>query len=132
MSTIRISSFLRRVLLADAVATAATGLLLVAFTDRLEAMLTLPAALLRNSGLSFLPFAALVAWLATRPTAWRPAIWAVIAYNAVWAVDSVLLLATGWVRPTALGHAFVLAQALFVAAMAQLEYLGLRRSAAAA
>lgn len=131
MSTTQISTFLRRVLLVDAASTAATGLLLIALTDRLADLSGLPAALLRNAGLSFLPFAALVAWVAARPTLRRPAVWAVIAYNAVWAVDSVLLLATGWVQPTALGHAFVVAQALFVATMAQLERIGLRRCAPA-
>jgi hypothetical protein len=43
-----------------------------------------------------------------------------------------VLLASGWVAPTALGYAFVLGQALVVAILAECEYLGLRRSRPAA
>jgi hypothetical protein len=51
----------------------------------------------------------------------------VIACNALWAVDSVALLLTGRIAPTAWGHAFVVAQALIVAGFAWLQHLGLRR-----
>jgi len=39
-------------------------------------------------------------------------------------------LLTGWVDPTNLGYLFVVAQALGVAMLAGLEYVGLRKSAA--
>jgi hypothetical protein len=39
-----------------------------------------------------------------------------------------VLLASGWVAPTALGYAFLLGQALVVAILAECEYLALRRS----
>ncbi|WP_431267624.1 hypothetical protein [Dankookia sp. P2] len=55
--------------------------------------------------------------------------WVVILGNALWALDSLLLLVSGWVAPTALGGSFVVAQALVVALLAELEYTGLRRSA---
>ena len=38
---------------------------------------------------------------------------------------------TGWVTPTQLGYALVVAQALSVAMLAGLEYVGLRKSVAA-
>jgi hypothetical protein len=47
--------------------------------------------------------------------------------NALWAVDSILLLVTGWVTPTELGNTFVVAQALGVASFAVLEYFGFKR-----
>jgi hypothetical protein len=115
----------------DAAITAATGLLMVAGAGLAEGLLGLPAALTRYAGLSLLPFAALVAYLATRERLPRVAVWAVIAVNALWAVDSVLLLFTGWVDPTLLGYAFVLFQAVVVAFFAEAQYMGLRKSVAA-
>lgn len=49
--------------------------------------------------------------------------------NVLWAADCLILLASGWVAPTGLGIAFVLVQAVTVLAFADLQYLGLRRSA---
>lgn len=121
------SSFLRRVLLADAAAGAATGLLMLFGAGLLEQLLGLPRALLQVAGLSLLPFAALIGYLATREQLSRKGVWAVIICNAIWVVDSVLLLLSGWVEPTRLGQAFVIAQALVVAIFAELEYFGLRR-----
>ena len=91
----------------------------------LSALLALPATpLLTGAGLSMLPWCAVLLWLARRDTLDRRAVWAVIAVNAVWVVDSVLLLAGGWVQPTLLGQAFVIAQALAVVLFAELQFLG--------
>ena len=83
--------------------------------------------LLRDAGLLLAPFAAVVGWLASRPEPSRPAVWAVIGLNLAWLAESLLMLATGWVAPNALGTAFVIAQALFVLGLAEAEYVGLRR-----
>lgn len=123
-------TFLRRVLIVDAVTSGAMGLLLVGAANLLAPLLGLPSALLDTAGLSLIPFAALVGWVATRQQLPRPGVWAIIACNAVWSVDSILLLLSGYVAPTVLGYAFVLAQALVVAIIAELEYVGLRRSVA--
>lgn len=125
--TARNVAFLRRILLADAAVSALTGALLLTGADLAGPLTGLPAVLLSWSGLSLLPFAGIVAALALRQQPLRPAVWAVVAYNALWAIDSVALLATGWVAPTTLGVAFVVAQAVVVAAFAELEFLGLRR-----
>ena len=122
---------LRQALLADAVTTTACAALLIAGAGFLDDLLGLPAALLRGAGLVLLPFVALVAWLGTRTRLPRLAVLAVIGLNAFWAVDSVLLLVSGWVAPTAAGLAFVIAQAVVVAMYAELQVMGLRRSAAA-
>jgi len=132
MTTSKTSPFLRRVLLADAATSGASGLLMTLAAGPLADWLGVPAALLRYAGLSLLPFAALVAYLATREAPPRGAVWAVIVLNALWAADSILLLAGGWVGPTALGYAFIIAQALVVAAFAEAQYVGLRRAPAAA
>lgn len=125
------SSFLRKVLLADAVVSGATGLLLFLGAGILTALLDVPEDFLRYTGLSLIPFAGLVAYLATRAHLPRPAVWAVIVYNALWAVDSVLILVAGWIAPSALGYAFILAQGVVVAIFAELQFFGLRRSVTA-
>ena len=124
----RTSPFLRRVLLADAATSGATGLLMMLGAGAAGELLGVPDALLRSAGLTLLPFAALVALLATRENLWRAGVWAVVVCNALWAADSVLLLLPGWIEPNELGIAFIVAQALVVAVFAELEYLGLRRS----
>ena len=83
---------------------------------------------MRAAGLILLPYAAAIAVLGTRAAVSRRAVWAVIAVNGVWVADSLILLASGWVSPTALGYAFVLAQALAVLVFAEAQYFGLRRS----
>ncbi len=122
-------ALLRRALLADAAASLATGLLLVFGGTALHALLHLPERLMLYAGLSLLPFAALVAYVATRERPHRTAIWAVIAYNALWAIDSLVLLASGLVTPTLLGSAFVIAQAFAVGGFAILQYAGLKQTA---
>ncbi len=128
MSSFSPSPFLRYALVGDAVASGATGLLLVLGAGGLTGLLGLPEALMRPAGLILLPYAAVVACLGTRATISRRAVWAVIAVNGIWVADSLILLASGWVSPTALGYAFVLAQALAVLVFAEAQYFGLRRS----
>jgi len=115
-------------LFADSVLSSVTGLILVIAAAPLAAPLGLAVGLLRWSGLILIPFAAFVARLGTRDRVQRALVFAVIACNTLWALDSVLLLLAGWLEPTALGEMFVIAQAIIVAALAQLEFLGLRRS----
>jgi hypothetical protein len=129
--SLRTSTFLRWVLLADAATCVATGLLLMFGSGVLEEFLGLPAGLMRYAGLGLLPFAALLVYLATREQLSPPVVWAVIVLNALWTADSFLLLLTGWVAPTELGYAFVVVQAVGVAAFAGLEYFGLRKAAMA-
>ncbi len=119
---------LRQALLADAVTSAACAALLVGGAGFLDDLLGLPTALLRGAGLVLLPFVAFVAWLGTRARVPRLAVLAVIGLNALWALDSFLLLASGWVAPHAAGLAFVIAQAVVVAMYAELQVMGLRRS----
>jgi hypothetical protein len=123
-------SFLRRALLADAVISGATGVLLVAAAGLADELLGLPASLLRFAGLALFPFVAVVFWLAARETPPQAGVVAVIAANILWAACSILLLFTGWIAPTGLGVAFVVAQALVVAVFAELQITGLRRPSA--
>ena len=47
-----------------------------------------------------------------------------IVANAIWAVDSIILLLS-MVTPNALGYAFIIFQALVVAAFAEIQYIGI-------
>jgi hypothetical protein len=120
-------SFLRLALIADAAVSAFTGLAMILGAGIVDGLLGLPATLLHYAGLSLIPFAAVVGFIATRERPSRPAVWAVIAYNALWAVDSIVLIAGGWLTPTLLGYAFTVAQAIVVSAFAELQYVGMRK-----
>lgn len=128
MHAMEFSPLLRRALLADAVTSAAMGLLLSAAAGPLAGPLGLPVGLLRGAGLILLPFAAAVALIGTRVWPSRAAVWTVIAANLLWTLDSLLLPLSGWIRPTGLGQAFILAQAVAVAALAGAQWMGLRQS----
>lgn len=125
-------SFLRRVLIADAASCVATGLLMLLGAGFLAPLLGLPGSLLKYAGLILPPFAALVAYVATRQQLSRTMVRVIIISNVLWTADSILLLLSGWVAPTALGTTFVLAQAVVVGVFAELEYFGMRRMRALA
>ena len=120
--------FLRRALLADAVVSGATGLLMALGASFLSGLLNLPEALLRYAGLFLLPYAAFVGYVGMQTHPARPAVWVVIGANALWALDSLLILLLGWVQPNLLGYGFVIFQAAVVGLFAVLQYLGLKRS----
>ncbi|QRN97042.1 hypothetical protein JRI60_50175 [Archangium violaceum] len=124
-------TLLSRALLADGVISGATGALMFAAASPLSQVLGLQSTLLRTAGISLLPFAALLVYLALRPRVPRPLVWGIVGYNLLWAIDSLLLLTTGWVAPTLWGYLFTGVQALAVAVFAGLQYAGLRHSSAA-
>ena len=103
------TTFLRKALVADAAATAATGILLAAASGWLEGWLNIPATLLFYAGAVLIPFAAFVLYLAARNHVSRGAVWTVVICNALWTIDSFLLLASGWIDPSMLGYTFVIA-----------------------
>lgn len=132
MLNTRSDAFLRYALIADAAASGATGLLMIAGAGLLEGLLGLPAALTREAGLLLVPYVAFVAFVGTREHISRTAVQATIALNVIWTVCSVGLLVTDYVAPTALGYAFVIGQAAVVALFAELQFIGLRQSSAVA
>ena len=124
-ATLERSTFLRRVFCVDAATCVATGALMSLDAAPLATLLGLPGALLFWSGLSLFPIAAFMLWVATRRDVPRPGAWLVICGNAGWVAGSALVLLAN--APTGLGYAFVIAQGLVVALLAELEYTGLRR-----
>jgi hypothetical protein len=130
MNAFPVSPFLRKVLLADAGATAVTAIAMTFGASALSDILRLPAMLLLAAGLVLVPYAALVAYLATRERLRSTVLWTLIACNVLWALECTLLAFAGWVAPSALGSAFLVAQAVVVIAFAELQYVGLRRATA--
>jgi hypothetical protein len=126
------SLFLRRAIVGDAVITGAMAVLLVAAAGLLGPLLNLPETFLRETGIFLIVYAALVGFLGSRELMPKLAVCLVIGANALWAVDSIALLFTGWVQPNGLGQAFVVAQAIAVGVIAELQYIGLKRSEAPA
>jgi hypothetical protein len=125
---IRPSLLLRRALLADAIFSGASALLLSLGAGALAPLLDLPQALLRETGLFLIAYTALVGWLGTRPSLPKPLVAIVVAGNAAWTIASVVLLFSGWVTPNLLGELLVAAQAIVVGVFAELQYVGLRKS----
>jgi hypothetical protein len=122
-------SLLRRVLLADGIVSGVAGAQLALAAGWLDDLLGLPTLLLQLVGLSLLPFAAGVLYLASRAPIQRRAAWAVLALNVLWVVASALLVLSGWVDPTTAGTLFIVAQAIAVVAFIDMQFLGLRREA---
>jgi hypothetical protein len=122
------SMLLRRALLADAIFSGASALLLSLGAGALAPLLDLPQTLLRETGLFLIAYTALVGWLGTRPSMPRALVAIVVAGNAAWTIASVALLFSGWVTPNLLGEILVAAQAIVVGVFAELQYVGLRRS----
>jgi hypothetical protein len=125
------SLFLRRAILADAIFSGASAVLLTFGAGALALLLNLPEALLRETGLFLIAYAALVGWLGTRQSMPKPLVMIVIAGNAAWTLASIALLFSGAVTPNLLGEVFIAAQAIAVGVLAELQYIGLRRSSGA-
>jgi hypothetical protein len=121
------ASFLRRVLALDALSCASMGLVLAPFAAALAPLLGLPEALVGGAGLLLLPLAAFIGWLAARPVPPRALVLVVILGNLAWSVESAIVLAQQAGQATALGAAFVAAQAAAVLGFSALEYVELRR-----
>ena len=124
-------SLLRGALWFDALSVAGLGLLLVLLAGVLEPWLGLESGFLRTVGLLvLLPFAAFLAWTASRTPIPQPAVRWIVALNALYVLASFAILILGWVQPTALGTAFVVVQAVIGGAVAAVEWVALRREPA--
>jgi len=125
------SLLLRRALLADAIFSGTSAIVLTLGAGALAPLLNLPDAFLRETGLFLILYAALVGWLGTRQT--MPKTWAaiVVAGNVAWTLASFALLFSTLVSPNLLGELMVAAQAIATGVFAELQYMGLRRSSSA-
>jgi len=124
------AKLLRVVLAFDAITCLLMGSVLLIAGSALGELFAIPPVVLRVAGAVLLVFAAGVGHLARRMVLSSAGVIAVIALNALWATESLLALWVGWLDPNALGTAFVVAQALAVAVIAEVQYIGLRRARA--
>ena len=122
------SLFLRRALQADTIFSGAGAAIFSLGARVLAQLLNLPEGLLRETGLFLIAYAALVGWMSTRPSLPRFLVAVVIIGNAAWTLASIALLFSGAVSPNLLGEAVVAAQAIATGTLAELQYVGLRRS----
>jgi hypothetical protein len=125
---INASQFLRRALLADAIFSGISAVVMALDAGALASFLNLPEALLRETGLFLVAYAALVGWLGTRPAVPRALVMIVVIGNAAWTVASIALLFSGAVSPNLTGEIVVVAQAIATGVFAELQYIGLRKS----
>jgi hypothetical protein len=122
------SLFLRRALLADAVFSGASAALIAPAAGAISPLLALPETLLRETGLFLIAYTVLVAWLSARQSVPKALVMVVIAGNALWTLASIALLLSGTVSPNLFGEAIIVAQAIATGVLAELQYIGLRRS----
>jgi hypothetical protein len=116
------------VLVVDAAISGATGVLLLAAGGMLAPVLAVSESLLRVAGAILIPFVGLVLYIATRGEVARGGVQLVIALNVAWVAASIMVLFN--VDPSLLGYAFIVVQAIAVAAFAEFQYVGLRKAAA--
>lgn len=126
--TVVISTFLRRALAIDAIASGATSLLSIVATAPLARLLAVPEALLRGAGLALIPFVSFVLWTATRDHVSRAAVGTIIGLNTAWVAASLWLVFGNAVSPNAFGIVFIIVQALAVALFAEFQYVELKRA----
>jgi len=122
------STFLRRALLADSIFSGVAALGFSFGASAFATLFNLPEALLRETGLFLIAYAALVGWLASRASVAKALVLLVVVGNAAWTVGSIALLLSGAVSPNLAGELMVVAQAIATGVFAELQYVGLRRS----
>lgn len=118
----------RHAVLADAAASGAMAALFIAGSGIVAQMTGLPAGFLFWVGVAFLPWVAALALIGRAEPPAAGAVEAVVAGNALWVVASIAVLVLRVFDLNAFGVAFVVAQAIVVAILAELQFLGLRRA----
>jgi hypothetical protein len=126
MSMFESPKFLRHVLLADSASCVATGAVQVLLTGALAELTRIPAPLLMGTGLFLIAYAALAAFIATRDPVPRAFVWLFVAGNFGWAAACVALLAASPLHPSMIGEGWIVAQAVTVVVLAELQWAGLR------
>jgi hypothetical protein len=123
---------IRLALIADAIASGATGLLLALGGSFLAGLTGIATDIAMPLGLFLIVFAVFVAWVGTRRSTARGLAGTIVLVNAMWVIGSGVVLLAGTLPLTMLGIAFVIVQALAVAGLAALQWIGLGRAAALA
>jgi hypothetical protein len=126
-----LTSYLKKVLIADAVISGAAAVVMAAGSSMLSGLLGLPSELLLGAGLILVPWVVGLIVVARRESVAASVVVAVIATNFAWAAACLVVAFGPMFATTLLGKAFVAAQAATVALFAELQIIGLRRMRAA-
>ena len=119
---------LRFALRLDGVASIGVGLVVCLGLSATAHALGAPPALMLGTGLFCVAYGAVAFWLGSRPYLRSAPIRAIAIGNGLWAAGSIWLGFSGWLVPTEVGLALLLAQAAAVGLFALLQFLGLRQS----
>jgi biotin transporter BioY len=122
------NELLRLVLKLDAVACGALGVASLAGAPVLDDLLGVPVVLLAPVGVFLVAWAVVLWVISPRPRVSKTAARIVILFNLAWTIDSAVVVAAGWFPLTAIGVAFVLAQAAAVVIIAAAQFYALRRA----
>ena len=128
MSIFASPNFLRNVLRADAAAGAASSLLHLLAAGLLAELLGLPYGVLVMSGVALLMYVAMATYLAVCDPIPRSGVNMLIVANWAWVGACVVVFMMNASVLTPLGQAYMVVHALAVAALAELEWFGLRRA----
>lgn len=115
---------LRPALVTDAVASGANGVAYLVAAGPLSDLLGLSEPLLRGLGVFMLVYAAVVVLVARAPR--RGTVLFLVVGNAVWAIDSLVFAASGWLDPTTTGTVWIALQGLVVGGFAVAQAIGRR------
>lgn len=113
-------------LVLDAIGSGAMALPLAIAAGFLAPILGLPEMFLRAVGLILLPYVVVLVVAGSRPRAATLLAPWIVTGNVIWIVASLGVLASGWLAPTLLGQAFIIAQAITVAGFAALQAIARR------
>jgi hypothetical protein len=122
-------NLLRYALRADALFSAATGIISLAAAQPLATLIGIePPLVFYGLGIVLLLYAAFLFLKTRHEQIDRRFAIVIIALNAIWVLDSVVVLVTGWLPLTSAGMWIIAILALVVATLAELQFFGLRRT----
>ena len=120
-----------RTVLLDAIATAASGVLMLAARNILYPFFGLTSPrLLDIVGVTFIAYAAAIAVVAARPAISRAALMTIVGVNIASAVASVAILIAFWTELDPIGRGLMILVALIVEGFATLQFAAARRTSA--
>ena len=118
-----------RTVLIDAIATAASGVLMLAARGILYPLFGLTSPLLLDlTAVAFLVYAAAISVVAMRPVISRAALMTIVFANLADVVASLAVLITVWAHLDPIGRALIIAVTFVVEAFAALQFVAARRA----
>jgi hypothetical protein len=118
-----------RTVLIDAIATAASGLLMLAARRTLYPFFGLTSPMLVDlTAIAFLVYAAAISVVAMRPVISRAALMTIVFANIAYVLASLVVLITFWAHLDPIGRVLIIAVTFVVEAFATLQFAAARRA----